>query len=106
MLILPHPLPGRRDRGAGAGFGPRRISDSLLDRMGEQLLRIRYSGDRQQMASYRQFGVPWIPGDIHMKLKGMSDQEMARLFDAEVPGVSDRANGSLYYMTKVPDLIG
>src|SRR4051794_28148952 len=35
----------------GAGFGPRRISDSLLDRMGDQLLKISYTGDRPQMAA-------------------------------------------------------
>ena len=36
----------------------------------------------------------------------MSDVEMGGLFDAQVPGVTDRVNGSPYYITKVPDLIG
>lgn len=90
---------------AGAGF-QHRTSDPLLDRMTLQLLHTSYAGDRQQMANYRQFGVPWLPGDVHLKLKTMSDEEMNGLFDAEPPGVSDRPNGSIYYMTKVPDLIG
>jgi hypothetical protein len=72
----------------------------------EQLGKISYSGDSPQMAAYRQFAVPWVPQDIHQKLKSMTDAEMARLFNSQVPGVSDRPNGSPYYMTKVPDLIG
>jgi hypothetical protein len=36
----------------------------------------------------------------------MPDEELARVFDAQIPGVTDRENGSPYYITKVPDLIG
>jgi hypothetical protein len=90
---------------AGAGLA-HRTTDALLDRMGDQLLRTSYAGDLLQMASYRQFGVPWLRSDIHEKVKTMSDGEMARVFDAQVPGVTDRPNGSPYYITKVPDLIG
>ena len=89
----------------GAGLG-HRTTDRLLDRMNDQLLRILYAGETPQMAGYRQFGVPWIPNDIHQKFKTMSDVEMGGLFDAQVPGVTDRVNGSPYYITKVPDLIG
>ena len=74
--------------------------------MSHELLRISFAGDSPQMSLYRQFGVPWIRDDIHEELKRMRDAELAQLFDAEVPGVSDRANGSIYYITKVPDLIG
>jgi hypothetical protein len=84
----------------------RLTSDALLDRMLGRLLQIAYAGDTPQQAAWRQFGVPWIPGDIHQKLKAMSDQEMGRLFAAEVPGVTDRPNGSPWYITKIPDLIG
>jgi mono/diheme cytochrome c family protein len=90
---------------AGPGLA-RRTSDALLDRMTERLLAISYAGDRPQMAAYRQFGVPWIPGDIHEGLKSMSDERMGELFDAQVAGVTDRPNGSPYYIAKVPDLIG
>jgi hypothetical protein len=82
------------------------ITDALLDRMTGQLLRISYSGDNPQMAAYRQFGVPWIPNDIHEKLKTMSGDELARVFSAQIPGVTDRPNGSPFYIGKVPDLIG
>ena len=90
---------------AGAGLA-QRITDALLDRMVDQLLRTSYSGDRPEMALYRQFGVPWNRDDIHEKLKSMPGAEIARLFDAQIPGVSDRVNGSPYYITKIPDLIG
>jgi hypothetical protein len=91
---------------AGAGFVGHRISDSLLDRMGNQLLRISYSGDTLAMSLYRQFGAPWIRNDVHEKLKIMPEPQIGALFDAEIAGVSDRPNGSIYYVTKVPDLIG
>ncbi len=91
---------------AGAGFVGHRISDSLLDRMGDELLRISYAGDTLAMSLYRQFGAPWIQGDIHAGLKNMPEQQIAALFDAEIAGVTDRPNGSIYYVTKVPDLIG
>ena len=90
---------------SGAGFG-HGISDSLLQRMGDQLNRVSYAGDRPQMALYRQFGVPWIRDDIHEKLRSMTDEGMAQLFEAQIPGVIDRVGGSPYYITKVPDLIG
>jgi len=90
---------------AGPGLA-RLTSDPLLDRMLNRLLRTSYAGDSPQLAAYRQFGVPWLPDDIHLKLKTLSDDGMARLFAAQVPGVTDRPNGSPYYITKIPDLIG
>lgn len=90
---------------AGAAFA-HKTADSLLDRMSEQLLRIAYAGDSLQIALYRQFGVPWIPGDIHARLKNMSGEQIGELFDALPPGVTDRPNGSPYYPAKVLDLIG
>jgi hypothetical protein len=90
---------------AGPGLA-RLTSDPLLDRMLNRLLRTSYTGDGPQLAAYRQFGVPWLADDIHLKLKTLSDDGMARLFAAQVPGVTDRPNGSPYYITKIPDLIG
>ena len=90
---------------SGAGLA-RKTTDALLDRMTDRLVRTSYAGDSVPMSLYRQFGVPWIRDDIHSKLKSMPDREIARLFDAQVPGVTDRPNGSPYYITKIPDLIG
>jgi hypothetical protein len=59
-----------------------RTTDSLLDRMYAEMNRILYTGDRPQMALYRQFGVPWIRDDIHERLKTMSGAEIAALFAA------------------------
>jgi hypothetical protein len=84
----------------------RRTTDSLLDRMYAQVNSLLYPGDSPQMALYRQFGVPWIRGDIHKGLKTMSGDEIAALFAAQPPGAIDRVNGSPFFLTKVPDLIG
>jgi hypothetical protein len=91
---------------AGAGFFGKRVNDALLDRMGDELLRQSYTGDKLPMALYRQFGVPWITNDIHAKLKKMPEEEIAGMFAAQIAGVVDRPNGSPFYITKVPDLIG
>jgi len=90
---------------SGAAFA-HRTADSLLDRMSERYLRFAFAGDRPQMALYRQYGVPWIPDDIHARLKNMPDEQIGELFEAMPPGVTDRPNGSPYYPTKVLDLIG
>ena len=84
----------------------RRTTDSLLDRMNAQVNSLLYPGDSPQMALYRQFGVPWIRADIHEALKTMSGDEIAALFAAQPPGAIDRVNGSPFFLTKVPDLIG
>ena len=91
---------------AGAGFAQGVTDPIAMERMNDQFLRDLYPGDTAQMSLYRQFGVPWLRDDIHLKLKTMSESGIADLVGAEVPGVTDRNNGSLYYMTKVPDLIG
>jgi len=84
----------------------RRTTDSLLDTMNAQVNRVLYPGDTAQMALYRQFGVPWIRADIHESLKTMSGDEISALYAAQPPGAIDRVNGSPFYITKVPDLIG
>jgi mono/diheme cytochrome c family protein len=57
---------------------------------------------------YRAFGVPWIQDDIHEHLKEMSPEELAPIAVGFVPRnpVFPRWNGSPYYPTKIPDLIG
>jgi hypothetical protein len=90
---------------AGAAFA-RNGAGLLLERMVDRWRSIAFTGDRLQMALYRQFGVPWILDDIHRQLKNMPDDRVRELFDSLPPGVTDRQNGSLYYPTKVIDLIG
>lgn len=90
---------------AGAGLA-RRVLDPVLARMDAQLLKFSYIGDTPQMALFRQFGVPWLRDDIHESLKHMPEEDIARVFDAQIAGVTDRPNGSPYYITKIPDLIG
>lgn len=63
-------------------------------------------GDSPGMGVWRQFGVPWLAGDIHESLKTMTGAEVGELFSSGTPGTFARFNGSPYYMTKVPDLIG
>lgn len=65
-----------------------------------------FAGDSPAMATYRQFGVPWLKPDPHETLKTMEAAEMGELFLSQIPGVFARFNGSPFYLTKIPDLIG
>ena len=56
--------------------------------------------------SWREFAVPWIVNDIHDSLKAMNEEESRMLAASAPPGTFARFNGSPYYLTKVPDLIG
>ncbi len=58
--------------------------------------------------AYRAFGVPWIADDIHAPLKNMSPEEYRplRLSALAINGIFARWNGSIFYPTKIPDLIG
>jgi len=56
---------------------------------------------------YSAFGVPWLKEDVHAKLKDISQAELAGLIAAGLRGGAvPRWNGSVYFPTKVPDLIG
>jgi hypothetical protein len=57
------------------------------------------------MRNYRAYGVPWIKDDIHERLKEMSQEDM-RLERGTGGGIFARWNGSLFYPSKTPDLIG
>jgi mono/diheme cytochrome c family protein len=65
-----------------------------------------FPGDSQSVQYWRQYGVPWIPGDIHERIKTMSPGDIGTLDGSVPPGVFARFNGSPYFPTKVPDLIG
>src|SRR5262249_2092448 len=57
-------------------------------------------------AEYAAFGVPWLKDDIHARFKTMTPQEINQVDGFPTPGTFARFNGSPYYMTKIPDLIG
>ncbi len=57
-------------------------------------------------ANYKTFAVPWIKPDVHEKIRSMTAGEFGKLMATITPGTFPRVNGSPYYMTKIPDLIG
>ncbi|MBX7221373.1 MAG: hypothetical protein K1Y36_15595 [Blastocatellia bacterium] len=63
-------------------------------------------GATLQETEYASYGVPWLPHDIHQKLRTMKEEEIAQVDGAPMPGTFARFNGSPYYITKIPDLIG
>jgi hypothetical protein len=65
-----------------------------------------FKGDALGTALYRQFGVPWLKDDPHERLKTMPEAEVGALFETHINGVFARFNGSPFYPTKFPDLIG
>jgi mono/diheme cytochrome c family protein len=59
-----------------------------------------------QQSEYNAYGVPWIKDDIHGRFKTMSEEEVNNVDGVPMPGTFARFNGSPYYITKIPDLIG
>ena len=68
---------------------------------------IRMGSDPLGSLLYRAFSVPWKPDDVHERLKTATKADYDALIAAAARGGAlPRWNGSLYYPTKVPDLIG
>lgn len=65
-----------------------------------------FPGDTPELANWRQFTVPWLEDDRHASIKSMPVAEFDELLGAIPPGAFARFNGSPYYPTRVPDLIG
>jgi mono/diheme cytochrome c family protein len=65
-----------------------------------------FAGETTAQISSREFSVPWIAHDIHDRLRTMPEADALALVASAPPGTAARFNGSPYYMTKVPDLIG
>jgi hypothetical protein len=65
-----------------------------------------FKGDSLSIATYKTFAVPWLKSDIHERIKSMSAEELGTLAGTTVRGAFARINGSPYYITKIPDLIG
>jgi hypothetical protein len=66
--------------------------------------------ERRQMslseAEYVSYGTPWVKNDIHEGFKTMSPDQIGEVDGLPLPGTFARFNGSPYYITKIPDLIG
>jgi hypothetical protein len=56
--------------------------------------------------AYSSYSVPWLKDDIHERFKTMSGEEIGQVDGPPLPGTFVRFNGSPYYITKIPDLIG
>lgn len=65
-----------------------------------------FKGEEPAIANWRAFAVPWIPNDIHDRIRTMPAKEFGQLLASNIPGTFPRFNGSPYYTTKIPDLIG
>ena len=64
-------------------------------------------GDDAPAIRWRSHFVPWISNDIHARIKTMTNQEWSAWDDASNgTGMQARWDGSIYYPTKIPDLIG
>ena len=79
--------------------------NGVIGRLASQTI-LREFGDSPAEFNWRSSVVPWIPDDIHAGIRTMPPQDLRSLFQAVIPGVFVRFNGSPYYPTKVPDLIG
>jgi hypothetical protein len=59
---------------------------------------------------YEDFGVPWVPGDVHARFQTLRDDEVEGLTgeaSGAPPGTTfARVNGSPFFVTRMADLIG
>lgn len=63
--------------------------------------------DPPAMTVWRSWATPWVPNDIHESIKTMAPPQLGPLFGAAAAdGLFPRWNGSAFYTTKIPDLIG
>ena len=93
-------------RGAQGNLSP---GGAASDAIGEQLFKAMGTNGKPMTPAefnFISFSVPWIKNDIHARLKGMSDEETGAMQATVIPGTFPRFNGSIYYITKIPDLIG
>jgi hypothetical protein len=65
-----------------------------------------FGDESPAMRNWRFYAVPWLPDDIHQRLKDMQPAELSALFRSNILGTIPRFNGSPFYTTKIPDLIG
>jgi hypothetical protein len=68
---------------------------------------VRMGPEPLGMWLYQAFGMPWQSNDVNASLKTMTPPDFAAWLAAGVKGGAlPRWNGSLYFPTKIPDLIG
>src|SRR5262245_17700281 len=89
------PLNALPDGLIGEIFAPERLSE---------VLKVVSPGDSPAIANWRQFTVPWLADDINERLKSMTPVDFLK-FGMPI-NVIARFNGSAFYPTKIPDLIG
>jgi mono/diheme cytochrome c family protein len=71
------------------------------------LATVPLPGDTPPQMIWRGAAVPWIADDIHAKILTMPKDDLRALVRGAVAeGIFPRWNGSPYYPTKIPDLIG
>ena len=80
--------------------------DGVIGELAPRGTALFFPGDSPTTASWREYTVPWIANDIHESMKSMTEAESGALAGSIPPGAFARFNGSPYYVTKVPDLIG
>jgi hypothetical protein len=82
------------------------------DRQGAYMLRrAAENGDPSQILERmrgfaRQFEMPWLPGDPNRRARAMSLDDLIAAGEAIPPGVTARANTSMFVPPQIPDLIG
>jgi mono/diheme cytochrome c family protein len=92
-------------RGAPLNEDPAPLGRFTIARWGASAVEL--AGDTPAMAIWRSWAVPWVQDDIHEPLKTMNLGQIGPLFGAAAAnGLFPRWNGSAYYPTKIPDLIG
>ena len=92
-------------RGAPFNEIPSPIGRFRIGRWGASAVEL--AGDTPPMSVWRSWAAPWIKDDIHESLKTASPGQFGPLFGAAAaPGLFPRWNGSAFYPTKIPDLIG
>ena len=90
-------LYGAPDHDPGDGISNELLSQATLK---------SFMGESLAMANWRNFAAPWIPNDIHDAIRTMPQKQLDELLESNVPGTIPRFNGSPYFTTKIPDLIG
>ena len=92
-------------RGAPQNEIPSPIGRFRMGRWGASAVEL--AGDTTAMAVWRSWAAPWVADDIHESLKTAGPAQIGPLFGAAAePGMFPRWNGSAFYPTKIPDLIG
>jgi hypothetical protein len=91
-------------RGPPRNFAVDRIAFPI---MSAQAIRSDETGEPLRPAEMAtiQYSVPWLKDDVHVRFRDMSEDELAVL-RPRVLGTAVRFNGSPFYISKIPDLIG